>query len=130
MFHMTECSGPVLGLMRAKRLAQAIDLQNVVAYGLTDRIHSLDAAETRRWAERVEAGNLYINRHIAGAIVQRQPFGGWKRSSVGPTFKAGGPNHVLSLGRWHHRNDQLPPLTEVAESFHHWWKREFAQPLD
>jgi RHH-type proline utilization regulon transcriptional repressor/proline dehydrogenase/delta 1-pyrroline-5-carboxylate dehydrogenase len=50
--------------------------------------------------ERVQAGNLYINRGITGAIVQRQPFGGWKRSAIGPTTKAGGPNYLLSLTKF------------------------------
>jgi RHH-type proline utilization regulon transcriptional repressor/proline dehydrogenase/delta 1-pyrroline-5-carboxylate dehydrogenase len=130
MFHLTECFGPVLGLMRANDLDHAIEMQNAVPYGLTAGIHSLDAAETRQWAEQVEAGNLYINRHITGAVVQRQPFGGWKRSSVGPTFKAGGPNYVLSLGRWRHHHDQLPLLTDIADSFNQWWKREFSQAHD
>src|SRR5262249_1718188 len=53
-----------------------------------------------RWVDRVEAGNLYVNRPITGAIVGRQPFGGWKASSVGPGAKAGGPNYVLQLARW------------------------------
>ena len=50
--------------------------------------------------DRVEAGNLYVNRGITGAIVQRQPFGGWKRSSVGAGAKAGGPNYLIGLGAW------------------------------
>ena len=52
------------------------------------------------WLDRVEAGNLYVNRGITGAIVQRQPFGGWKRSSVGAGTKAGGPNYLVGLGSW------------------------------
>jgi RHH-type proline utilization regulon transcriptional repressor/proline dehydrogenase/delta 1-pyrroline-5-carboxylate dehydrogenase len=48
----------------------------------------------------VQAGNLYVNRGITGAIVQRQPFGGWKRSSVGAGSKAGGPNYLIGLGSW------------------------------
>ncbi len=79
-FHLTECFGPVLGLMRARDLEEAVELQNAVAYGLTAGLHSLDEGEIAAWRERVEAGNLYINRAITGAIVQRQPFGGWKRS--------------------------------------------------
>jgi hypothetical protein len=48
-----------------------------------------------------EAGNLYVNRHITGAVVRRQPFGGWKRSVVVPGAKAGGrPHYVASLGIW------------------------------
>jgi len=99
-FHLTECFGPVLGLMRAGDLSQAIEWQNQPAYGLTAGLQSLDPAEIERWRETVEAGNLYVNRHITGAIVRRQSFGGWKRSAVGPGPKAGGPNYVASLGTW------------------------------
>ncbi|QNO37408.1 bifunctional proline dehydrogenase/L-glutamate gamma-semialdehyde dehydrogenase [Protaetiibacter sp. SSC-01] len=100
-FHRTEYFGPVLGLMRAADLDEALALQNGVAYGLTAGIHSLDADEVAVWLDRVQAGNLYVNRPITGAIVRRQPFGGWKRSSVGPGAKAGGPNSLLVLGDWH-----------------------------
>jgi RHH-type proline utilization regulon transcriptional repressor/proline dehydrogenase/delta 1-pyrroline-5-carboxylate dehydrogenase len=127
-FHLTECFGPVLGLMRADDLDHAIALQNAVPYGLTAGIHSLDPAETRAWADKVEAGNVYINRHITGAIVQRQPFGGWKHSSVGPTAKAGGPNYVLTLGRWHDRDPMT--LEDTAASLKHWWDREFSRAHD
>jgi RHH-type proline utilization regulon transcriptional repressor/proline dehydrogenase/delta 1-pyrroline-5-carboxylate dehydrogenase len=99
-FHRTECFGPVLGLMRARDLDEAIELVNDTPFGLTSGIHSLDDREVERWLDRVEAGNLYVNRPITGAIVGRQPFGGWKASSVGPGAKAGGPNYVLQLGRW------------------------------
>ncbi len=99
-FHQVEYFGPVLGLMTASSLDEAIDLQNGTPFGLTAGLHSLDAVEIRRWVERVEAGNCYVNRGITGAIVRRQPFGGWKRSSVGPGAKAGGPHYVASLGSW------------------------------
>jgi RHH-type transcriptional regulator, proline utilization regulon repressor / proline dehydrogenase / delta 1-pyrroline-5-carboxylate dehydrogenase len=98
--HLTEFFGPVLGVMRARTLTEAIQLQNAVDYGLTAGLHSLDPREIGQWLARVEAGNLYVNRHITGAIVQRQPFGGWKRSSVGPTVKSGGPNTLFPLGTW------------------------------
>ena len=63
--------------------------------------HALDPGRDRATGrQRVEAGNLYVNRGITGAIVRRQPFGGWKRSVVGPGAKAGGPNYVASLGSW------------------------------
>jgi RHH-type proline utilization regulon transcriptional repressor/proline dehydrogenase/delta 1-pyrroline-5-carboxylate dehydrogenase len=93
-FHRTECFGPVLGLMRADNLEHAIQLQNDTPFGLTGGIHSLDDAEIQIWKSKVQIGNAYINRPITGAIVQRQPFGGWKRSSLGPGNKAGGPNYV------------------------------------
>ncbi|MBN9141070.1 MAG: bifunctional proline dehydrogenase/L-glutamate gamma-semialdehyde dehydrogenase [Micrococcales bacterium] len=97
-FHLTEYFGPVLGIMQAATLDEALELQNAVDYGLTAGLHSLDAGEIARWVDRVEAGNLYVNRGTTGAIVQRQPFGGWKRSVVGPGAKAGGPNYLLGLG--------------------------------
>jgi RHH-type transcriptional regulator, proline utilization regulon repressor / proline dehydrogenase / delta 1-pyrroline-5-carboxylate dehydrogenase len=99
-FHRTECFGPVLGIMRAGDLDEAIALANATAFGLTSGIQTLDDREVSRWVDRVEAGNLYVNRPITGAIVGRQPFGGWKASSVGPGAKAGGPNYVLQLARW------------------------------
>ncbi|MCB2413795.1 proline dehydrogenase family protein [Demequina sp. TTPB684] len=99
-FHLTECFGPVLGIMTAATLDEAIALQNGVDFGLTAGIHSLDTAEIATWLERVEAGNAYVNRGITGAIVQRQPFGGWKRSIVGPAFKAGGPHYLHALTDW------------------------------
>jgi RHH-type proline utilization regulon transcriptional repressor/proline dehydrogenase/delta 1-pyrroline-5-carboxylate dehydrogenase len=99
-FHLTEFFGPVLGIMSARNLDEAIHYQNVVEYGLTAGLHSLDSEELALWLETVEAGNLYVNRGITGAIVQRQPFGGWKRSSVGAGTKAGGPNYLIGLGSW------------------------------
>ncbi|MFM1953032.1 MAG: hypothetical protein RL187_241, partial [Actinomycetota bacterium] len=99
-FHQTEYFGPILGIMSARTLDEAIMLQNGVDYGLTAGIHSLDPREVSHWLERVQAGNCYVNRGITGAIVQRQPFGGWKKSSVGPGAKAGGPNYLMGLGSW------------------------------
>jgi RHH-type proline utilization regulon transcriptional repressor/proline dehydrogenase/delta 1-pyrroline-5-carboxylate dehydrogenase len=98
-FHQNECFGPVLGLMRAPDLEQGIAWQNDTCYGLTAGLQSLDFHEQQIWTDRVQAGNLYINRPITGAIVQRQPFGGWKRSSIGPGAKAGGPNYVSLFSR-------------------------------
>lgn len=99
-FHREEFFGPVLGIMHASSLAHAIELQNAVDYGLTAGLHTQDPDELALWLDRVEAGNLYVNRGTTGAIVQRQPFGGWKRSSVGAGAKAGGPNHLIGLGTW------------------------------
>ena len=98
-FHQTECFGPVLGLMRAQDLDHAIALQNGTPFGLTGGIHTLDTDEIERWLEQVEVGNAYVNRHITGAIVRRQPFGGWKHSTVGGGAKPGGPGHVAQFSR-------------------------------
>ncbi len=99
-YHLTEFFGPILGIMRAATLEEAIRLQNQVDYGLTAGLHSLDPDELALWLASVEAGNLYVNRGITGAIVRRQPFGGWKRSVVGASTKAGGPNYLVHLGSW------------------------------
>ena len=109
-FHLTECFGPVLGIMRADTLDEAVRLQNATAFGLTGGLHSLDDDEIEQWLDSVEVGNAYVNRHITGAIVQRQPFGGWKESVVGPGAKAGGPNYVGQLGTWLPEHD---PATQV-----------------
>ncbi|MEI3846787.1 MULTISPECIES: bifunctional proline dehydrogenase/L-glutamate gamma-semialdehyde dehydrogenase [unclassified Microbacterium] len=99
-FHREEFFGPVLGIMHATSLSHAIELQNAVEYGLTAGLHTQNPDDLAMWLDRVQAGNLYVNRGITGAIVQRQPFGGWKRSSVGAGAKAGGPNYLMGLGRW------------------------------
>ncbi|RSZ64664.1 aldehyde dehydrogenase family protein [Corynebacterium hylobatis] len=99
-FHTNECFGPVLGIMYAATLDEAISWQNSTGYGLTGGIHSLNDAEIDHWMDNVEVGNAYVNRGITGAIVQRQSFGGWKKSVIGPGAKAGGPNYVAQLGTW------------------------------
>lgn len=99
-FHLTEYFGPVLGLIEAADLDEAIAIQNQVDYGLTAGLHTLDREEIERWLDRVEAGNAYVNRSTVGAIVRRQPFGGWKKSSVGAGAKAGGPNYLIGLCDW------------------------------
>ena len=98
--HLRETFGPVLGLMRAHDLPEAIRWQNATPFGLTAGLHALDAGEIQLWLDEVQAGNLYVNRHTTGAIVQRQPFGGWKRSAIGDGAKTGGPNYVSSMMRW------------------------------
>ncbi len=124
--HQNEWFGPVLGLMVAPNLETAIEWQNATNFGLTAGIHSLDADECAMWMDSVQAGNLYINRGITGAIVQRQPFGGWKRSSVGPNAKAGGPNYVHALRNWSPLQDARAAKWSVDE----WWKKVGSQAID
>jgi RHH-type proline utilization regulon transcriptional repressor/proline dehydrogenase/delta 1-pyrroline-5-carboxylate dehydrogenase len=95
--HCTEFFGPVLGVMAAKNLDEAIDLVNATGYGLTSGLESLDDREHGIWHESIRAGNLYINRPTTGAIVLRQQFGGMGKSAFGPGIKAGGPNYVIPL---------------------------------
>ena len=109
--HLVEYFGPVLAIMTAPNLNAAIALQNSVDYGLTAGIHSLNSQEITDWLARVQAGNVYVNRGITGAIVQRQPFGGWKKSAVGPGAKAGGPNYLFGLTDWvAEENGALEPV--------------------
>ncbi len=116
--HQNEWFGPVLAVMPAPDFATALAWQNQVPYGLTAGLHSLDEAECQYWIDHVEAGNLYLNRGVTGAVVNRQPFGGWKRSSVGPSAKAGGRNYVNCLRRW-------PPLVHADQAqaeLEAWWR--------
>ena len=132
-FHLTECFGPVLGLMRAETLEDAIAVQNSTDYGLTGGIHTLDPAEIRQWTDAVEVGNAYINRPTTGAIVRRQPFGGWKKSSVGSGAKAGGPNYVARLGAWHPVDTGLSDdewLAAARASDEAAWQTEFGVEHD
>jgi RHH-type proline utilization regulon transcriptional repressor/proline dehydrogenase/delta 1-pyrroline-5-carboxylate dehydrogenase len=98
--HRAEYFGPILGIMTAATLTEAIDTVNDVDFGLTSGLHALDPREIDQWQRTIQAGNLYVNRGITGAIVRRQPFGGWKKSAVGPGTKAGGPNYLVGLGSW------------------------------
>ena len=128
-FNTTEYFGPVLGVMRAGNLDEALAMQNATSFGLTAGLHSLDRDEVAQWLDEVEAGNLYVNRGITGAIVRRQPFCGWKRSSVGGSTKAGGPSYVMGFGTWQpiarepKKNLSLRHLSPAVESL-----LEAAQP--
>jgi RHH-type transcriptional regulator, proline utilization regulon repressor / proline dehydrogenase / delta 1-pyrroline-5-carboxylate dehydrogenase len=95
--HQTEFFCPVLSVARANDLKDALRIANGTPYGLTSGIHSLDEREQVEWLRGVHAGNVYVNRKITGAIVQRQPFGGWKDSSFGPGAKAGGPTYITQF---------------------------------
>jgi RHH-type proline utilization regulon transcriptional repressor/proline dehydrogenase/delta 1-pyrroline-5-carboxylate dehydrogenase len=95
--HTTEFFGPVLGVVRFTKLSEAIAIVNQTGYGLTSGLESLDEREWADWKGRVRAGNLYINRVTTGAVVLRQPFGGWGKSVFGPGMKAGGPNYVAQF---------------------------------
>ncbi len=115
--HRNEWFGPVLGVMVAPNFETGISWQNAVEYGLTAGVHSLDEKECEQWIDQIEAGNLYVNRGTTGAVVNRQPFGGWKRSSVGPTSKAGGANYINNLREW----EGLESRFRAMESSSHWW---------
>ena len=111
--HTTEFFGPLLGVMKFRRLEEAIALVNATGYGLTAGLESLDHREVEQWQDHVRAGNLYINRSTTGAVVLRQPFGGMGNSAVGPGIKAGGPNYPM---QFMHFRETLPRPTssEIA----------------
>ena len=119
-FHKTEVFGPVLGLIEAKDLENALEIQNGTEFGLTAGIHSLNTEEISHWLSDIDAGNLYVNRSITGAIVERQPFGGFKRSAVGYGLKAGGRNYLLQFGHFEDAGDvtvenEVPNLKRFAD---------------
>lgn len=98
--HTTDFPGPVLSIMSALTLDDAIRIQNSTPFGLSAGLHSRDRAEIGEWIRRVEAGNLYVNRELLLNHPQRMPFGGCKRSNIGTRYKSGGPNQLVSLGSW------------------------------
>jgi len=87
-----EIFGPVLAVIRARDLTDALNIANGTAYALTGGIFSRSPANIERVRRDFVVGNLYINRKITGALVERQPFGGFKLSGVGS--KAGGPDYL------------------------------------
>jgi RHH-type transcriptional regulator, proline utilization regulon repressor / proline dehydrogenase / delta 1-pyrroline-5-carboxylate dehydrogenase len=151
-YHQNECFGPVLGVIRVEDFQEALKIQNSSDFGLTGGLYSLDPLEIREWRDKVQVGNAYINRSTTGAIVRRQPFGGWKDSCVGPGAKAGGPNYVATLCHWIQEKlpekriatpgavavatkqlegllsdlDDRQALLASAESYAYWWQHEFS----
>ena len=90
-----EIFGPVVAVMRAADLDEALAIANDVRYALTGGFISRSPASIERVRREFRVGNLYINRGITGALVERQAFGGFKMSGVGS--KAGGPDYLLQF---------------------------------
>lgn len=90
-----EIFGPVLAVIKARDMDHALDIANGTAYALTGGIFSRSPKTIERVRRDFHVGNLYINRGITGAIVERQPFGGFKMSGIGS--KAGGPDYLLQF---------------------------------
>ncbi len=90
-----EIFGPVVAIMRAKDIDEALSIANGVPYALTGGIFSRSPANIEKAKKEFRVGNLYINRKITGALVGRQPFGGFGMSGVGS--KAGGPDYLLQF---------------------------------
>ncbi|MFN9561591.1 MAG: L-glutamate gamma-semialdehyde dehydrogenase [Dolichospermum sp.] len=90
-----EIFGPVLAVIRVKDFQEALEVANNTNYALTGGLYSRTPSHIEQAQADFEVGNLYINRNITGAIVSRQPFGGFKLSGVGS--KAGGPDYLLQF---------------------------------
>ncbi len=121
--HLTEWFGPVLAVIEVADVAHALEVQNGTRFGLTAGLHSLDAEEICWWLDRVRAGNLYVNRPITGAVVHRQPFGGWRASALGVGPQAGQRGYVGAL----RRGDPVrvaSDLETLVEGVRTWMSRE------
>ncbi len=90
-----ELFGPVLAVLRAKDFETALAIVNDSVYALTGGLYSRTPSHIERAKRDLAVGNLYINRGITGALVGRQPFGGFQLSGVGS--KAGGPDYLLQF---------------------------------
>ncbi|HEV3384723.1 MAG TPA: L-glutamate gamma-semialdehyde dehydrogenase, partial [Gemmata sp.] len=90
-----EIFGPVLSVIRAKDLDDALRIANGVKYALTGGCFSRSPSHLELVKRKFRVGNLYINRKCTGALVDRQPFGGFKLSGIGS--KAGGPDYLLQF---------------------------------
>ncbi|MBQ9676041.1 MAG: bifunctional proline dehydrogenase/L-glutamate gamma-semialdehyde dehydrogenase [Bacteroidaceae bacterium] len=118
----TELFAPLLAVTPFDTLEEAVDLVNSLDYGLTSGLQSLDEHEQKYWKNHIKAGNLYINRGITGAVVNRQPFGGMKLSAFGPGLKAGGPNYCT---QFMYITDKPGSTTDYKQSYAAWYEKEF-----
>jgi RHH-type transcriptional regulator, proline utilization regulon repressor / proline dehydrogenase / delta 1-pyrroline-5-carboxylate dehydrogenase len=112
-----EIFGPVLAVMRATDLTDALRIANGTRYALTGGLFSRSPRNIERVRAEFRVGNLYINRKITGALVDRQPFGGFKLSGVGS--KAGGPDYLLQF---------MLPRTITENTLRHGFAPENPQP--
>jgi RHH-type proline utilization regulon transcriptional repressor/proline dehydrogenase/delta 1-pyrroline-5-carboxylate dehydrogenase len=90
-----EVFGPVLAVLKANDLDEAFRIANGTDYALTGGIFSRSPRNLERARREFLVGNLYLNRGITGALVGRQPFGGFKMSGIGT--KAGGSDYLLQF---------------------------------
>jgi len=125
----TELFGPLLAVVEIESLQHGIDLINASEYGLTSGLQSLNEGEQQLWKNSIEAGNLYINRGITGAIVNRQPFGGMKRSAFGGGIKAGGRNYVSCFVNIYD-NAEKTEFSKALKSYQNAFDSEFSVEKD
>jgi RHH-type proline utilization regulon transcriptional repressor/proline dehydrogenase/delta 1-pyrroline-5-carboxylate dehydrogenase len=110
-----EIFGPVLSIMKARNFDEALEIANHSSYALTGGIFSRSPTHIDKARSEFRVGNLYINRGITGAIIERQPFGGLKLSGIGS--KGGGTDYLLQF---------LEPRTISENTLRH----GFAPPED
>ncbi len=154
--HLNELFVPILSVMRAKDLKEAIEIVNSTGYGLTAGFESLDEREWEYFHTHIEAGNIYINKPTTGAIVLRQPFGGVKKSAIGNGRKVGIYNYItqflniyqndfdenlsnnefasklddLKLDLDQKEQDELKEVAKMARSYAFHYKNEFSVSKD
>jgi len=142
-----ELFAPLLSVVCIDDLKQGVKYANSSEYGLTAGLQSLNEEEQTYWKNKIEAGNLYINRGITGAIVRRQPFGGTKSSAFGGEIKAGGPNYVscfvdftekpirvakqaTELSNLVSNGHDKDRINFALSNYHKIWEEEFSQEKD
>lgn len=87
-----EIFGPVVAVLKVRDFDHALRMANATRYALTGGLYTRTPSHVERARREFECGNLYVNRPITGAVVGRQPFGGYKMSGIGS--KAGGPDYL------------------------------------
>jgi len=90
-----EIFGPVLAVIKVRSIDEALGVANSTEYALTGGVFSRSPEVIDQVKREFECGNLYINRGITGALVDRHPFGGFKMSGIGS--KTGGPDYLLQF---------------------------------
>eukprot|EP01047_Picozoa_sp_COSAG01_P000504 COSAG01_NODE_9_length_43729_cov_66.133463_41_plen_1107_part_00 len=114
-FYTQECFGPLLGVLCFDRLSEALHLANGTGYALTAGIQSLSNSEQNYFIQHIQAGNVYVNKAITGAMVGRQPFGGWKKSGFGLSVKAGEGAYLWTLVSNAHPNATYQKKLQSSE---------------
>lgn len=90
-----EFFGPIVAILKVKNFSEALQVANSTEFALTGAVYSRSPKHLEEARQAFRVGNLYLNRGSTGALVNRQPFGGFKMSGIGT--KAGGPGYLLNF---------------------------------
>ncbi|MBN4077386.1 proline dehydrogenase family protein [Sulfobacillus acidophilus] len=90
-----EFFGPILAIMKVRDFKEGLQMVNESEFALTGAVFSRSPSNIELAKNNFSVGNLYINQKSTGALVARQPFGGFKMSGMG--IKAGGPGYLLQF---------------------------------